>query len=76
MDELMTVKSSDFESDLAVAQSFLLDNGIECVVNREYLSISTTDGGSARLQVMSGDYQRAIQLLLEGGFVKEEDLNL
>lgn len=76
MDELMTVKSSDFESDLAIAQSFLLDNGIECVVNREYLSISTTDGGSARLQVMSGDYQRAIQLLLEGGFVKEEDLNL
>jgi len=75
MDELMTVKSSDFEADLAVAQSYLLDNGIECVVNREYLSISTTDGGSARLQVLSGDYQRAIQLLIDGGFLQEEDIN-
>lgn len=69
MDELLTVKSSDFETDLAVAQSFLRDNGIECVINREYLSISTTDGGSARLQVLSPEYDRAIELLKEGGFI-------
>jgi hypothetical protein len=75
MNELMTVKSSDFETDLVVAQSFLLDNGIECVINTEYLSVSTADGGSARLQVLSGDYQRAIQLLLEGGFLKKEDMS-
>ncbi|MDR1090367.1 MAG: hypothetical protein LBL79_04755 [Prevotella sp.] len=74
MDELKTVKSSDFETDLAVAESYLLDNGIECVINREYLSISTTEGGSARLQVMSGDYQRAVELLVAGGFIEREDL--
>lgn len=69
MDELKTVKSSDFEANLAVAQSFLRDNGIECVINREYLSISTTEGGSARLQVLSSNYDRAIELLTEGGFI-------
>ncbi|GAB6009623.1 hypothetical protein FACS1894179_06270 [Bacteroidia bacterium] len=74
MDELKTVKSSDFEADLAIAKSYLLDNGIECAINREYLSVSTIEGGSARLQVMSGDYQRAIELLVEGGFIEREDL--
>jgi hypothetical protein len=75
MDELKTVKSSNFESDLAIAESYLLDNGIECVINKEYLSISTSRGGSARLQVMSGDYQRAIELLIEGGFVERASLD-
>ncbi|MFT4224377.1 hypothetical protein [Dysgonomonas sp.] len=75
MDELKTVKSSNLESDLAIAESYLLDNGIECVINKEYLSISTSRGGSARLQVMSGDYQRAIELLIEGGFVERASLD-
>lgn len=75
MDELKTVKSSDFEADLAIAESYLLDNGIECVINREYLSISTTEGGSARLQVLSGDYLRAKELLVEGGFIERAGLD-
>ncbi len=75
MDELKTVKTSNFEADLAIAESYLLDNGIECVINKEYLSISTSKGGSARLQVMSGDYQRAIELLIEGGFIESVSLD-
>ncbi|MFV0538017.1 MAG: hypothetical protein ACK5M3_11695 [Dysgonomonas sp.] len=75
MDELKTVKTSNFEADLAIAESYLLDNGIECVINKEYLSISTSKGGSARLQVISGDYQRAIELLIEGGFIERASLD-
>lgn len=34
MDELVVVKTSDFEADLLIAQSYLLDNGIDCVINK------------------------------------------
>ncbi|NDV79622.1 DUF2007 domain-containing protein [Dysgonomonas sp. 511] len=74
MNDLLTVKTSDFEADLAIAKSFLLDNGIECVVNTEYLTISTGDGQAARLQVRSEDYDRAIELLAGGGFINPDDL--
>lgn len=73
MDELVTVKTSDFEADLAIAKSYLIDNGIDCVVNGEYITISLPEGGGARLQVMSGDYNRAMELLIKGGFAKRED---
>lgn len=74
MSELVTVKASDFEADLAIAKSYLIDNGINCVINGEYLTVSTPEGGAARLQVMSEDYQRAVSLLIEGGFLQENDL--
>jgi hypothetical protein len=73
MDELVTVKTSDFEANLAIAKSYLTDNGINCVVNREYITILLPEGGGARLQVMSGDYNRAVKLLVKGGFAKRED---
>lgn len=41
MDELVTLKSADFEANLAIAKSFLIDNGIDCVVNGEYLTVYT-----------------------------------
>lgn len=75
MDELVTLKSADFEANLAVAKSFLIDNGIECVVNGEYLTVYTAGLGTARLQVMSQDYKRAAELLIEGGFAKREDFD-
>lgn len=74
MNELVTIKSSDFETDLAIAKSYLEDNGIHCVVNRGYITISLPESGSARLQVMSEDYHRAAVLLIEGGFINKEDL--
>lgn len=73
MEDFVTVKSSDFEADLVVARSYLLDNGIECVINGEYLSISTSDGESMRLEVKAQDYTRAMDLLFKGGFIKAED---
>lgn len=73
MEDLMTVKTSDFGADLVIAKSYLIDNGIDCVINTEYLTISTTEGKSARLQVRSEDYNRAVELLINGGFAKSED---
>lgn len=73
MDDLVTIKTSNFEAHLAVAKSFLMDNGIECVINSGYISISQPDSGSAVLQVRPEDYNRAKQLLIEGGFSKSED---
>lgn len=73
MEDLMTVKTSDFEADLVIAKSYLIDNGIDCVINTEYLTVSTTDGESARLQVRTEDYRRAVELLIKGGFTKRED---
>jgi len=75
MEDLMTVKTSDFEADLVIAKSYLIDNGIDCVINTEYLTISTTEGKSARLQVRGEDYRRAAELLIEGGFAKREDFD-
>lgn len=73
MDELVTVKVSDFEADLVVAKSYLTDNGIDCVINTGYLTISINEGTAAQLQVRSEDYDRAVELLVEGGFVQESD---
>lgn len=73
MEDLMTVKTSDFEANLVIAKSYLIDNGIDCIINTEYLTVSTKDGNSARLQVRGGDYQKAIELLIKGGFTKRED---
>ena len=75
MDELVTLKSADFEANLAIAKSFLIDNGIDCVVNGEYLTVNTAGLGTARLQVRSEDYRRAAELLIEGGFAKREDFD-
>lgn len=74
MDELVTVKTSDFEANLAVPRSYLLDNGIDCVINSEYLTVSSSDGSAARLQVLSDHYQQAIDLLIKGGFLTKEEI--
>ncbi len=73
MDRLIIIKTSDFEANLAIAKSYLIDNGVDCIVNSGYISISQPESGSATLQVRSEDYARAKELLIEGGFSKEED---
>jgi len=70
MDKLVTVMSSEFEANLAVAQSYLADNEIDCVVLPNYLTIVTGKSQMVKLQVREEDYERAIQLLKEGKFIK------
>ncbi len=74
MDELLIVKTSDFAADLAIAKSYLTDNGIDCIVTGEYITISLPERGAAVLQVRSEDYERAITLLIQGGFLDRDNL--
>ncbi|MDR2954797.1 MAG: DUF2007 domain-containing protein [Prevotella sp.] len=75
MGDLVTIKTSDFEAGLAIAKSYLIDNGIDCVINSEYLTISSSEGKAARLQVREEDYNRAAELLIRGGFSTKEDFD-
>ncbi|MDU1889629.1 MAG: hypothetical protein E6767_02975 [Dysgonomonas sp.] len=72
-DRLVTIMVSDFEADLAIAKSYLIDNGIECIVNSDYLTVNAPGGASSTLQVKDEDQQRATELLIKGGFAKKED---
>jgi len=72
MDELLTVKTSDFEAELVVAKSYLEDNGIECMINSIYPTL-TMIGGGVKLEVREEDYERAVDLLIKGGFATRED---
>ncbi len=60
--------SSNFEADLAIPRSYLLDNGISCVIMGSYLSIIPVKE-VPRLQVRDEDYEEAVKLLREGGFI-------
>jgi hypothetical protein len=75
MGDLVTLKSADFAANLAIAESYLTDNGIHCVISGEYLSVGMSGQGAARLQVMSEDYRRAAELLIKGGFSKRGDFD-
>lgn len=73
--DLVTIKKANFEANLAIAKSYLIDNGIECVITGEYLTIGMGGMDAVRLQVMSHDYKRAAELLIKGGFAKREDFD-
>ena len=75
MDNLITIKTATFTADLAVAMTYLEDNGIKCFLKDENLvqvhPAATSQG--VQLQVMEGDVEQALQLLIEGGFATKED---
>lgn len=80
MDTLATIKTANFASELAIAQSYLESEGIECFLINElssqvYTEIAYSSGG-ARLQVRESDYEKAVQLLVEGGFARKEDYEI
>lgn len=76
---LVTVKSSKDYGTLSVAKTFLESNGIEVVFQDEYMSQlygqSDVVGGT-KLQVAEQDAERAIELLIEGGFATKEDYEI
>lgn len=68
MEKLVTVMDSNFEADLAIPKSYLMDNGIYCVIMGSYLTMMPVKELS-RLQVRDEDYDEAVRLLREGGFI-------
>lgn len=76
MNELVTIKTSTFLSDLAVAKSFLESENIYCFIKNEHTSLLYpffSGNSGAQLQVPEADAKRAIDLLIEGGFARKED---
>ena len=74
--ELITIQVFAFQPDLFLAKSFLESEGIECFVKDEMISqvlqFASALGG-CKLQVREEDAEKAIQLLIEGGFATAED---
>ena len=76
MQELTTIKIFSLHNDLYLAKSFLESEGIECFVKDEFINqvypLGNNDFG-AKLQVSAELVEKAVQLLIEGGFAKEND---
>lgn len=80
MQEFVTVKIFNFQNDLHLAKSFLESEGIECFVQDELINqvypLGTNALGGIKLQVEESQAEKAVQLLIEGGFAKQEDYNI
>lgn len=75
MNKMITVKTATFQHELIVAKTFLEDNGIKTFLKDEFLvqlHPATTSQG-IQLQVLEKDVDRALELLIEGGFVSVEE---
>lgn len=80
MENLVTIKTAGFASELAVAKSYLESEGIESVILGELSSqVYTTiafSGGGVQLKVHEEDFEKAVSLLIDGGFAKKEDYEI
>jgi hypothetical protein len=75
MEELVTIRSFSQSIDFEMVKSYLESFGIECfgqneIINRAYINL--VDGG-IKLQVRPEQFEEAVKLLLEAGYLKEED---
>lgn len=80
MEAFETVATFTLPSEVVVAKSRLESEGIKCIVLNEltiqsYNFISNAIGG-VKLQVLKSEYKRAYKILLEGGFIIEEENKL
>jgi len=75
MSDLVTVRTFSNSVDFEIVKSYLESCGIECfvqdeIINRAYLA---NINGGAKLQVKPEEAEETIKLLLEKGYLKEED---
>jgi len=78
MQNLVTIKIFSYQSELHLVKSFLESEGIECFTENEFINQIYPVGTEAfgcKLQVAEQDFEKAIQLLIEGGFAKEDDFS-
>lgn len=68
----ITVLSNQRASNLAIPMSYLKENGIDCSLKDEFFG-EMHPAASVQLQVEEKDAKEAIQLLIEGNFLAEED---
>jgi len=75
MDKLVTIRTFSNSVDFEMVKAYLESMGIECfgrdeVINRAY--IANVNGG-VKLEVREEQFEEAIQLLVDGGYLKKED---
>ncbi|MFR9165264.1 MAG: putative signal transducing protein [Dysgonomonas sp.] len=75
MEELVTIKEFDNMTRLGLVQAYLESEGIFCFVRDEYSRISTYNTEYIKLQVRESDVEKAIGLLIDGGFASPEDFD-
>ena len=77
MENLVTVQIFYEPTDVLIPRSLLESEGIECFVKDELTAqvynVASIVGG-VKLQVKESDVERAVQILMDGGFLTKEEL--
>lgn len=76
MNKLITIRTFSNSIDFEMAKTYLESMGISCydkdeITNRAYLS---NVNGGVKLQVEEEQMEEAVKLLIDGGYLKTEDL--
>lgn len=72
-EDLVTVKTFSFPSDVPVVQSYMEMKGIEVFMKNLTSNMLSYPIGAIEMQVQSSDVARAKEALIEGGFSTAED---
>lgn len=76
MNQLITVRTFSSLTDSEMAKAYLESLGVKCYIQDEFISrvyVPNVAGG-VKLQVEKEDLETAIELLKDGGYLSEEDL--
>lgn len=73
--DLVTIKTFNFPSEVAVVQSFLEMEGITVYMKNYTASQLSYSIGDIDMQVAEEDYEKAKVALIEGGFAVAEDFH-
>lgn len=74
--DLITIKTFNFPSEVAVVQSFLEMEGITVYLKNYTASQLSYSIGDIDMQVAEKDYEKAKKALIEGGFAQPKDFHL
>lgn len=76
MDERVTVRTFSNSVDFEIVRAYLESYGVECFGKDEFSNSTyiTNANGGVKLQVAVGQLDEAVKLLVEGGYIKPEDM--
>jgi hypothetical protein len=77
MSNLVTIRKFDLPYEAGIPKTRLESENIRCFLQDEYISqvypFSSSATGGVKLQVMEEDAEKAIAILKEGGYIKDND---
>lgn len=78
MNDFVTIRTFNHAHDAALVQSLLIEHDIYAILKDEIISSVnpgyTTAGGGVKLQVKQNELNAAVQVLLESGYLTNQDL--